>query len=210
MASTSRVYWKVVDHCYLCDMCYMTKCPYVPPHPWNVDFPHLMLRAKAVKFKKGKTHMPRPSADRPPIRSASWPASRWWLASSMRPTGTRAARTDVGKSAGRPSRRGVARISSATRCASAWPRQARRQCAATPTRGRPAARWRCSRTCYGNYNEPRPRRGSGRGVRAQRHSGAPRPKRSAAAACPSWSWVIWKPVHRAKEANIPVLRRTRR
>lgn len=45
-------YWKVVDRCYLCDMCYMTKCPYVPPHPWNVDFPHLMLRAKAVKFRK--------------------------------------------------------------------------------------------------------------------------------------------------------------
>ena len=47
-----KVYWDVVDHCYLCDMCYMTKCPYVPPHPWNLDFPHLMLRAKAVKFKK--------------------------------------------------------------------------------------------------------------------------------------------------------------
>jgi Fe-S oxidoreductase len=45
-------YWKVVDHCYLCDMCYMTKCPYVPPHEWNVDFPHLMLRAKAVRFRK--------------------------------------------------------------------------------------------------------------------------------------------------------------
>jgi glycerol-3-phosphate dehydrogenase subunit C len=46
-------YWKVVDHCYLCDLCYMTKCPYVPPHEWNLDFPHLMLRAKVVKFKKG-------------------------------------------------------------------------------------------------------------------------------------------------------------
>ena len=46
-------YWKVVEHCYLCDLCYMTKCPYVPPHEWNVDFPHLMLRAKAQKFKKG-------------------------------------------------------------------------------------------------------------------------------------------------------------
>ncbi|HID81859.1 MAG TPA: Fe-S oxidoreductase [Chromatiales bacterium] len=45
-------YWKVVDHCYLCDLCYLTKCPYVPPHEWNVDYPHLMLRAKAVKFKK--------------------------------------------------------------------------------------------------------------------------------------------------------------
>jgi len=50
-AVDKKVYWDVVDHCYLCDMCYMTKCPYVPPHPWNVDFPHLMLRAKAVKFK---------------------------------------------------------------------------------------------------------------------------------------------------------------
>jgi len=45
-------YWKVVDHCYLCDLCFMTKCPYVPPHEWNVDYPHLMLRAKAVRFKK--------------------------------------------------------------------------------------------------------------------------------------------------------------
>jgi glycerol-3-phosphate dehydrogenase subunit C len=50
-AVDKKVYWDVVDHCYLCDMCYMTKCPYVPPHPWNVDFPHLMLRAKAFKFK---------------------------------------------------------------------------------------------------------------------------------------------------------------
>ena len=48
-------YSKVVDQCYLCDMCYMTKCPYVPPHPWNVDFPHLMLRAKAAKFRAGAT-----------------------------------------------------------------------------------------------------------------------------------------------------------
>jgi glycerol-3-phosphate dehydrogenase subunit C len=49
-----KVFWEVADHCYLCDMCYMSKCPYVPPHPWNIDFPHLMLRAKAVKFRKGE------------------------------------------------------------------------------------------------------------------------------------------------------------
>jgi Fe-S oxidoreductase len=48
-------YWKVVDHCYLCDLCFMTKCPYVPPHEWALDFPHLMLRAKAVKYKRGNT-----------------------------------------------------------------------------------------------------------------------------------------------------------
>jgi Fe-S oxidoreductase len=45
-------YGKVVEQCYLCDLCYQTKCPYVPPHPWNVDFPHLMLRAKAVHFRE--------------------------------------------------------------------------------------------------------------------------------------------------------------
>jgi Fe-S oxidoreductase len=48
-------YYKVVDHCYLCDLCYMTKCPYVPPHEWNLDFPHVMLRAKAVQFKEQGT-----------------------------------------------------------------------------------------------------------------------------------------------------------
>jgi glycerol-3-phosphate dehydrogenase subunit C len=47
-------YWSVVDQCYLCDQCYLTKCPYVPPHPWNVDFPHTMLRAKAIKFRNGE------------------------------------------------------------------------------------------------------------------------------------------------------------
>ena len=50
-------YGKVVDQCYLCDLCYLTKCPYVPPHEWNVDFPHLMLRAKAIKFKNGDTKL---------------------------------------------------------------------------------------------------------------------------------------------------------
>ncbi|MDA1327626.1 MAG: heterodisulfide reductase-related iron-sulfur binding cluster [Proteobacteria bacterium] len=47
-------YWKVVDQCYMCDLCYMTKCPYTPPHEWNLDFPHTMLRAKAIQFKKGE------------------------------------------------------------------------------------------------------------------------------------------------------------
>ncbi len=48
-------YQKVVDQCYLCDLCYLTKCPYVPPHEWNLDFPHLMLRAKIVNFEDGNS-----------------------------------------------------------------------------------------------------------------------------------------------------------
>jgi glycerol-3-phosphate dehydrogenase subunit C len=43
---------KVVDACTLCDMCFMVKCPYVPPHQFNVDFPHLMLRYRAVENRK--------------------------------------------------------------------------------------------------------------------------------------------------------------
>jgi Fe-S oxidoreductase len=50
-------YARIVDQCYLCDLCYQTKCPYVPPHPWNVDFPHLMLRAKAARNKRGETKL---------------------------------------------------------------------------------------------------------------------------------------------------------
>jgi glycerol-3-phosphate dehydrogenase subunit C len=45
---------KVVDACTLCDMCFMTKCPYVPPHSFDLDFPHLMLRYRAAEFKRGE------------------------------------------------------------------------------------------------------------------------------------------------------------
>ncbi len=48
-------YGKVVDQCYLCDLCAETKCPYLPPHEWAVDFPHLMLRAKAFKYRNKDT-----------------------------------------------------------------------------------------------------------------------------------------------------------
>ena len=45
----------VVDACTLCDMCFLTKCPYVPPHEFNLDFPHLMLRYRAIERKKQGT-----------------------------------------------------------------------------------------------------------------------------------------------------------
>jgi glycerol-3-phosphate dehydrogenase subunit C len=50
----SKDFGPVVDACTLCDMCFMAKCPYVPPHEFNLDFPHLMLRAKAVQLEKGE------------------------------------------------------------------------------------------------------------------------------------------------------------
>ena len=50
----SEDFSSVVEACTLCDMCFMTKCPYVPPHPFNLDFPHLMLRYRAAEVKAGK------------------------------------------------------------------------------------------------------------------------------------------------------------
>ena len=48
-------YNKVVEQCFLCDLCAETKCPYVPPHEWAIDFPHLMLRGKAQNFANKDT-----------------------------------------------------------------------------------------------------------------------------------------------------------
>ncbi|MYK57341.1 MAG: glycerol-3-phosphate dehydrogenase [Rhodospirillaceae bacterium] len=50
----SADFTKVADGCTLCDMCFMTKCPYVPPHEFDLDFPHLMLRYRAVEHRGGK------------------------------------------------------------------------------------------------------------------------------------------------------------
>src|SRR6476660_5404003 len=50
----SEAFADVVEACTLCDMCFMTKCPYVPPHEFNLDFPHLMLRSRAADFRDGK------------------------------------------------------------------------------------------------------------------------------------------------------------
>ncbi len=50
----SEKFKPVVDACTLCDMCFMTKCPYVPPHEFNLDFPHLMLRYRMAQKKNDK------------------------------------------------------------------------------------------------------------------------------------------------------------
>jgi Fe-S oxidoreductase len=42
---------EVVDLCYQCKLCY-NHCPYTPPHRWEVDFPRLMLRARAAEARK--------------------------------------------------------------------------------------------------------------------------------------------------------------
>ncbi len=51
---SSNQFAPVVDACTLCDMCFMTKCPYVPPHEFDLDFPHLMLRYRTLQKKQNK------------------------------------------------------------------------------------------------------------------------------------------------------------
>src|SRR5262250_3184002 len=51
----SADYRQVADACTLCDMCFMTKCPYVPPHEWAIDLPHLLLRHRAAMRKDPKS-----------------------------------------------------------------------------------------------------------------------------------------------------------
>ena len=61
---SSEQFAPVVDACTLCDMCFMTKCPYVPPHDFDLDFPHLMLRYRAAQKKQGKlSRIPRQLAE---------------------------------------------------------------------------------------------------------------------------------------------------
>lgn len=43
---------EVVDLCYQCKLCF-NHCPYTPPHRWEVDFPRLMLRARAAQARVG-------------------------------------------------------------------------------------------------------------------------------------------------------------
>jgi Fe-S oxidoreductase len=71
---------RVVDLCWQCKLCF-NHCPYTPPHRWAIDFPRLMLRAKAVRAKSEGISM----ADRAlasidtvgPLAAATAPLANW-------------------------------------------------------------------------------------------------------------------------------------
>lgn len=196
-----KVYWDVADHCYLCDLCYMTKCPYVPPHEWNVDFPHLMLRAKAVKHRQGRTrtsHKLLSSTDAvgrlagiPVVSQAVNTANR------LRPF----RKVLDGVLGVHPDAR-LPRYHSNTlrkRLAGHAPAAAEAE-PAGPTRGRVAL----FTTCYGNYNEP----ALGEDLVAVfEHNGIPVTLAEKEQCCgmPKLELGDLEAVARAKEANIPVL-----
>ena len=144
-------YWKVVEHCYLCDMCFMTKCPYVPPHEWNVDFPHLMLRAKAVANRKGTVRARDRilSATDTVGRLASLPVAAPVVNAANR---LRPARVVLEKTLGvhRDARLPEYHSDTLRKRLAGHGRKAPEGGASDATRGSVAL----FGTCYGNYNEP--------------------------------------------------------
>jgi glycerol-3-phosphate dehydrogenase subunit C len=148
-AVDSKDFKPVVDACTLCDMCFMTKCPYVPPHEFDLDFPHLMLRYRAVEQRKGmrgfaETQLTQTDRNGR-LGSAAAPLANWATKEGnalTRPLLQAAA--GVHKDAALPkfnARTFVAR-------AAAEPLQVN---ADAPAHGRKAVLYA---TCYGNYNNP--------------------------------------------------------
>lgn len=195
-------YWRVVDHCYLCDLCFMTKCPYVPPHEWQLDFPHLMLRAKAVKFRQGNVKV----RDR--------------LLTSTDLVGSLAGIpvvTEVVNTAHRNAlvRRALEAVLEVHR--EAWVPDYRRQTLRRAERGRvdqPATgepvgattgKVALFVTCYGNYNEPAINQDL---IAVFEHNGIPvtLARREQCCAMPKLELGDLEAVQAAKEANIPVLK----
>jgi Fe-S oxidoreductase len=192
-------FWKVVDQCYLCDICYMTKCPYVPPHPWNVDFPHVMLRAKAVKYRKGEVRV------------------RDKLLSSTDAIGKLAAIPVVAQSVNAANRNAVARIvmektigiHRERRLPPFSPGQFRKQAGASRSAEirngeRTPGKVAVYATCYVNYNEP----GIGHDLLAVLdHNGIPYVIAEKEVCCgmPKLELGDLEGVARLKSVNIPVL-----
>ena len=150
-------YANVVDHCFLCDLCAETKCPYLPPHEFRVDFPHLMLRAKAARFKERKPRW------RDRLITSTVPVFRTLATPGIRQLANGGARNKALRSIGervagihknapipafppRPPR--TSRPSESTHTAPAHGDEA--PIAGSATTGKVAV----FVTCYGEYNEP--------------------------------------------------------
>jgi glycerol-3-phosphate dehydrogenase subunit C len=192
-------FWNVVDQCYLCDMCYMTKCPYVPPHPWNVDFPHLMLRAKAVKFRKKETGLrDRLLSSTDAIgKLASIPVVAQVVNAANR---NAAARSLMHKTIGVHRERRLPPYSSGTFRARAAPSAAHEAKAGARTPGKVAI----FSTCYVNYNEP----GIGHDLLAVLdHNGIPYTivEKEACCGMPKLELGDLEGVERLKAVNVPRL-----
>ena len=196
-------YGKVVEQCYLCDLCYMTKCPYVPPHEWNVDFPHLMLRAKAVSYRQGKVKLRDRLITRTDVvgRFASLPVIVSAVNAANRSKPVRAA-MDAGA--------GIHRDANLPPYDAKSIRRRLRNRASTERGGSPVAGERTRGrvvlfgTCYGNWNEP----GIGEDLAAVFEHNAIEVRLAPSERCcgmPRLELGDLESVEKAKDANVPVL-----
>jgi Fe-S oxidoreductase len=192
-------YREVVDQCYLCDMCYMTKCPYVPPHPWNVDFPHVMLRAKATVFRQtGARLRDRLLSSTDALgKLATIPVVVQFVNAANR---NGAARTVLEKAIGVHRDRELPPYTAASFRGSARP-----AATAAPRAGRNApGKVALFGTCYVNYNEPEIGHDL---LKVLEHNGIPVVLAGSEVCCgmPKLELGDLASVARLKERNVPVL-----
>ncbi len=195
-------YIKVVDHCYLCDLCYMTKCPYVPPHEWAVDFPHLMLRAKAVKYKEGDVK----------VRDKLLTSTDLVGSLAGIPVVNGLVNATLNNGAGRKLVEAVLEVDSTARLPayhSDTLRKRHRDLLGRSAEGEPAGattgKVALFATCYGNYNEPCVNDDL---IAVFEHNGIPMTLAPKERCCgmPKLELGDLEAVRKAKEANIPVLK----
>lgn len=146
----SRDFARVVDACTLCDLCFMTKCPYVPPHEFALDFPHLMLRYRAAALARGEVGFAARQLTRTDrncrIGGAVAPLANWAAG-----TGNKLTRPLMEKVLGIHRDAALPRFHGRTFAARAR-KAAPAVNAEAPAHGRKAVIYA---TCYGNYNKPR-------------------------------------------------------
>ncbi len=93
---------QVVDECFQCKLCYVN-CPYIPElHEWALDFPRLMLRTEAMRYKTGQK----------PIRqrATTQMLSRTDLLGKVATTTAPIANKVIGAPEGSPVRKAVAKV----------------------------------------------------------------------------------------------------
>ncbi len=145
----SKDFKQVVDACTLCDLCFMTKCPYVPPHEFDLDFPHLMLRYRFAEHAAGETTR----AEREMTetdRNGKYAGLASGIANWASDLDNDFMRGLMEKTAGLHRKAALPKFASRPLVdqAAADPAQVN---AAAPAYGRKAVIYA---TCYGNYNEP--------------------------------------------------------
>ena len=138
----------VLDACTFCDMCYMTKCPYVPPHEFDLDFPHLMLRHRAAEHAKGQVGFQRKQLARTD-RNGKWAAKVSGLANWATAEGNHGMRNMLGDLAGIHPEAALPKYHGKTFADRAG--EVPSLNTSVPGHGRKAVIYA---TCFANYNEP--------------------------------------------------------